>query len=83
MGVGAGVGEAGVLVLGLVVVMGAYLQIQAQKKPVLQDVDEDNFDRAFHLLRPGADTVLLAFATNPLTLQYQFFAVNPMSATAL
>ena len=37
----------------LVVVMGAYLQIRAQDAPVLQDVDEDNFDRAFDLLRPG------------------------------
>ena len=37
----------------LVVVMGAYLQIREQDAPVLQDVDEDNFDRAFDLLRPG------------------------------
>ncbi|VDC04875.1 unnamed protein product [Peniophora sp. CBMAI 1063] len=36
----------------LVVVMGAYLQIRSQSVPVLQDVDEDNFDRAFDLLRP-------------------------------
>ncbi|KZV68748.1 FAD/NAD-P-binding domain-containing protein [Peniophora sp. CONT] len=36
----------------LVVVLGAYRQIQSQDVPVLQDVDEDNFDRAFYLLRP-------------------------------
>ncbi|VDC04880.1 unnamed protein product [Peniophora sp. CBMAI 1063] len=36
----------------LVVVMGAYMQIRAQDMPVLQDVDEGNFDRAFSLLRP-------------------------------
>ncbi|KAF5310508.1 hypothetical protein D9758_018781 [Tetrapyrgos nigripes] len=36
----------------LLVVMGAYKQIRAQQVPVLSDVDEDNFDRAFSLIRP-------------------------------
>ncbi|KAK7464329.1 Flavin-dependent halogenase armH4 [Stygiomarasmius scandens] len=36
----------------LLVVMGAYKQIRAQEVPVLSDVDEDNFDRAFDLIRP-------------------------------
>lgn len=37
----------------LLVVMGAYKQIRAQEIPVLSDVDEDNFDRAFDIIRPG------------------------------
>jgi flavine halogenase len=43
----------------LIVVLSAYKQIRAQSNGVLFDVDEDNFDRAFKLLRPviqgGAD----------------------------
>ncbi|KAG6856196.1 hypothetical protein H0H87_006736 [Tephrocybe sp. NHM501043] len=43
----------------LVVVLGIYKQIRAQDDDVLSDVNEDNFDKAFHLLRPviqgGAD----------------------------
>ena len=37
----------------LVVVLSAYKQIRAQSKDVLCDVGEDNFDKAFHFLRPG------------------------------
>lgn len=37
----------------LLVVMSAYQQIRNQTKAVLADVDEDNFDRAFDILRPG------------------------------
>lgn len=33
--------------------MGAYKQIRAQSEHVLSDVNEDNFDRAFDLIRPG------------------------------
>lgn len=33
--------------------MGAYKQIRSQSEPVLADVDEDNFDRAFSIIRPG------------------------------
>ncbi|KAJ7488299.1 putative halogenase [Mycena latifolia] len=44
----------------LVVVMSAYRQITAQSVPVLSDIDEDNFDRAFDFIRPviqgAADT---------------------------
>ena len=41
----------------LLVVMGAYKQIRAQEQPVLSDVDEDNFDRAFDIIRPGKKLV--------------------------
>ena len=37
----------------LMVVMGAYKQMRAQSEPVLSDIGEDNFDRAFDFLRPG------------------------------
>ncbi|KAG6826874.1 hypothetical protein H0H92_014078 [Tricholoma furcatifolium] len=36
----------------LVVVLGIYKQIRAQNEDVLSDIDEDNFDKAFLLLRP-------------------------------
>ncbi|KAJ7138574.1 putative halogenase [Mycena filopes] len=36
----------------LVVVLSIYRQINAQAAPVLSDVNEDNFDRAFDFLRP-------------------------------
>ena len=36
----------------LLVVLSAYKQIRAQNAPVLSDVDEDNFDRAFAFFRP-------------------------------
>ncbi|PFH50120.1 hypothetical protein AMATHDRAFT_61783 [Amanita thiersii Skay4041] len=49
----------------LIVVLSAYKQMQSQNRPVLSDVSEDNFDRAFSLFRPiiqgAADT------TNKLT----------------
>ena len=38
----------------LVVVLSAYKQIRAQSVNVLSDVSEDNFDKAFAFLRPGA-----------------------------
>ncbi|KAK0504547.1 hypothetical protein EDD18DRAFT_1125355 [Armillaria luteobubalina] len=34
------------------VVLSAYKQIQAQSTPILSDIDENNFDRAFAFLRP-------------------------------
>ncbi|KAJ7500064.1 putative halogenase [Mycena latifolia] len=44
----------------LVVVLSAYKQITSQSVPVLSDIDEDNFDRAFDFIRPviqgAADT---------------------------
>ncbi|KAJ7458722.1 putative halogenase [Mycena galericulata] len=44
----------------LLVVLGAYRQITSQTVPVLSDIDEDNFDRAFDFIRPviqgAADT---------------------------
>ncbi len=33
--------------------LSAYKQIRNQEEPVLSDFDEDNFDRAFSLFRPG------------------------------
>ncbi|KAK7052572.1 hypothetical protein R3P38DRAFT_2861151 [Favolaschia claudopus] len=36
----------------LVVVLGVYQQIHAQKDAIMSDVDEDNFDRAFDFIRP-------------------------------
>ncbi|KAJ7724282.1 putative halogenase [Mycena olivaceomarginata] len=36
----------------LLVVLSIYRQINAQAAPVLSDIDEDNFDRAFDFLRP-------------------------------
>ncbi|KAF5352704.1 hypothetical protein D9756_005858 [Leucocoprinus leucothites] len=36
----------------LLVVMSAYKQIRNQSTAVLSDIDEDNFDRAFNILRP-------------------------------
>ncbi|KAG6820548.1 hypothetical protein H0H93_015433 [Arthromyces matolae] len=50
----------------LVVVLGIYKQIRAQSDDVLSDVDEDNFDKAFRLLRPGKYQICQAAA--PLLL---------------
>ncbi|KAG6867584.1 hypothetical protein C0993_000873 [Termitomyces sp. T159_Od127] len=36
----------------LIAVLGVYKQIRAQKEDILTEMDEDNFDRAFRLLRP-------------------------------
>jgi len=36
----------------LLVVLSAYRQITSQTVPVLSDIDEDNFDRAFDFIRP-------------------------------
>ncbi|SJK99262.1 uncharacterized protein ARMOST_02553 [Armillaria ostoyae] len=36
----------------LLVVLGVYKQIRSQETAVLYEVDEDNFDNAFHFLRP-------------------------------
>lgn len=38
----------------LIVVLGIYKQIHAQGSDVLSDIHEDNFDRAFDFIRPGA-----------------------------
>ena len=37
----------------MLIVIGVYKQVRAQNVPVLQDVDERNFDRAFTSLRPS------------------------------
>ncbi|KAK7052574.1 hypothetical protein R3P38DRAFT_2861177 [Favolaschia claudopus] len=36
----------------MIVVLGVYQQIHAQKNAIISDVDEDNFDRAFDFIRP-------------------------------
>ena len=41
----------------LLVVLAAYKQMRNQAFPVMSDVDEDNFDRAFELLRPGTQNI--------------------------
>lgn len=33
--------------------LSAYRQIRNQERPILADIEEDNFDRAFDLFRPG------------------------------
>lgn len=37
----------------LLVVLSAYRQIRNQEEPVLSDIDEDDFDRAFAFFRPS------------------------------
>ena len=37
----------------LVVVLGTYKQMRNQNVAIMSDIDEDNFDRAFDILRPG------------------------------
>ena len=39
--------------LFLVVVMAALKQIRMQEQPILSDVDENSFDRAFDIFKPG------------------------------
>jgi hypothetical protein len=40
----------------LLVVLSAYKQMMHQDEPVLSDLNEDNFDRAFSFFRPGQPT---------------------------
>lgn len=37
----------------MMVVLAAYRQLTSQNEPVLSDVDEDNYDRAFEFIKPG------------------------------
>ena len=37
----------------LLVVLSAYKQMHEQSKPILSDIDEENFDKAFNLFRPS------------------------------
>lgn len=41
------------------VVLSAYEQIQATRFDVLNDVDEDGYERAFASIRPGMSFVLM------------------------
>ncbi|KAJ7729315.1 putative halogenase [Mycena metata] len=67
----------------LVVVLSIYRQINSQAAPVLADVDEDNFDRAFDFLRPiiqgTADTVNAGVteATVQATMDFCEHALGP------
>lgn len=45
----------------LLVVLSAYRQIRHQDEPVLSDIDEDNFDRAFSFFRPSQYLVLCRY----------------------
>ena len=45
----------------LVVVLSAYKQIRSQNVPVLSDIKDENFDKAFAFLRPGTYTKFLLF----------------------
>ncbi|KZS94791.1 FAD/NAD-P-binding domain-containing protein [Sistotremastrum niveocremeum HHB9708] len=59
----------------LLVVMAAYKQIRAQNEPVLSDIDEDNFDRAFEIIRPviqGTADVGKHLTTDELEKTIQF-----------
>ena len=37
----------------LVTVLSAYRQMRNQERPILADIEEDSFDRAFDLFSPG------------------------------
>lgn len=45
--------------LFLVVVMAALKQIRMQEQPILSDLDEEGFDRAFAIFKPGEPTLHL------------------------
>ena len=46
----------------LIVVLSAYKQIRSQNVPVLADIKDENFDKAFAFLRPGTYTIFLLFS---------------------
>lgn len=53
----------------LMVVISAYQQMRNQKEPVLSELGEDNFDRAFSFVKPGkVPPILLAFSVLLLLL---------------
>jgi flavine halogenase len=54
----------------LFVVLSAYRQICNQQEHVLSDFDEDNFDRAFELFRPGMCECVGADDRSPTALTY-------------
>jgi len=41
-----------------IVVMSAYQQIRSTDLDILNDVDEDNYDRAFAAIRPGITIIV-------------------------
>lgn len=61
------------------VVLSAYKQIRSQNIPVLSDIKDENFDKAFAFLRPGTPTSvvfpILSFDSEPLLLYQQLFKV--------
>ncbi|KAF5325854.1 hypothetical protein D9611_000019 [Ephemerocybe angulata] len=66
-----------------VVVLSAYKQIRSQSEDVLADIDEDNYDRAFTLLRPviqGASDMGARLSENELQKSLDF-CVNLFSPT--
>ncbi|KAJ7780767.1 FAD/NAD(P)-binding domain-containing protein [Mycena maculata] len=66
----------------LVVVLSAYQQMRAQSSPVLADIDEDSFDRAFNHFRPiiqgyadvQSDSVKCALTEEELKATLEFCA---------
>lgn len=48
--------------LFLVVVMAALKQIRMQEQPILSDIDEEGFDRAFAIFRPGKITLRVSLS---------------------
>ncbi|KAJ7634562.1 putative halogenase [Roridomyces roridus] len=69
----------------LLVVLGIYKQIRSQQAPVLSDINEDNFDRAFNFLRPiiqgiaDTDSKLTADELDQ-TIEFCSHAVSPTTA---
>ncbi|KAF9451350.1 FAD/NAD(P)-binding domain-containing protein [Macrolepiota fuliginosa MF-IS2] len=68
----------------LMIVLSAYRQMRAQELPVLSDIDEDNFDRAFDVFRPviqGEADVQARFSEDSLrrTIDFCTQAFEPAS----
>ncbi|TFK18106.1 hypothetical protein FA15DRAFT_698203 [Coprinopsis marcescibilis] len=62
------------------VVMSAYQQIRSQSVDILSDVDEDNFDRAFDIIRPviqGTADVGQNLTKSDLSKTLEFCQVSP------
>ncbi|KAF4973312.1 hypothetical protein FSARC_387 [Fusarium sarcochroum] len=54
-------------------VSSATKQIRSQYEPVIQDIDEDGFQRAFDLLRPSKDPLLFAI---PISILIRFLVIQ-------
>lgn len=54
--------------LFLVVVMAALKQIRMQEQPILSDLDEEGFDRAFAVFRPGKTPLCFSLSFDALSI---------------